>query len=64
MFFVQLGKGKNRVNSDDEMDEYEFDNSDGKPFESVPKSVYTPGIQIRSLKKEYRTHWFSKKVTS
>ncbi|XP_058807246.1 phospholipid-transporting ATPase ABCA1-like isoform X2 [Phymastichus coffea] len=60
-FFLKFGRGKNRVNSDDEMEDYECNNADGKPFEAVPRSVYVPGIQIRSLKKEYRTHWFSSK---
>lgn len=44
------------------MDDYEFDDVDGKPFETVSRTAYTPGIQIRNLKKEYRTHTLSKSV--
>lgn len=44
------------------MDDYEFDDVDGKPFETVQKGAYTPGIQIRNLKKDYTTHLFSKSV--
>lgn len=59
---MQFGKTKtkNKVNSDDEMDDYEFDDVDGKPFETIPRAAFTPGIQIRGLKKEFRTHLFSK----
>lgn len=60
LYFLKFGKSKNRVTSDDEMEDYEFDDVNGKPFESVPKNAYIPGIQIRNLKKDYSTHLFSK----
>ncbi|XP_011496889.1 PREDICTED: ATP-binding cassette sub-family A member 1-like [Ceratosolen solmsi marchali] len=60
LYFFKFGKGQNRVTSDDETEDYEFVNVDGKPFETVSKNSYTPGIQIRNLKKDYSTHLFSK----
>ncbi|XP_014205590.1 ATP-binding cassette sub-family A member 1-like [Copidosoma floridanum] len=60
LYFLNFGKGNNKVDLDAEMEDYEFDDVDGKPFESVPKNAFTPGIQIRCLKKEYCTHLFSK----
>ncbi|XP_014231053.1 ATP-binding cassette sub-family A member 3-like isoform X1 [Trichogramma pretiosum] len=59
LFFLKFGKTKNKVIADEEMQDYEFNDAD-KPFESVPRNAYTPGIQIRNLKKEYRTHLMSK----
>lgn len=47
---------------DDETDDYEFHDVDGKPFESVPRNAFVPGIQIRNLKKEYSTGLLSKSV--
>ncbi|XP_008203603.1 phospholipid-transporting ATPase ABCA1 isoform X2 [Nasonia vitripennis] len=60
LYFLKSGKTRNKVNSDDEMDDYEFDDVDGKPFETIPRAAFTPGIQIRGLKKEFRTHLFGK----
>ncbi|KAJ8686324.1 hypothetical protein QAD02_022118 [Eretmocerus hayati] len=60
LYFLKLGQTKDRVDSDDEMDDYEYGDVDDKLVESVPKTAYTPGIQIRNLKKDYRTHTFNK----
>ena len=49
----------------DKVENFEFNDTAGKPFEAVPEGIYTPGIQIRNLKKTYhpgvcnRSVWFS-----
>ncbi|XP_051153055.1 phospholipid-transporting ATPase ABCA1-like [Leptopilina boulardi] len=58
LYFLKFFKSK-KVSSEEESYECNFNNLEGKPFESVPQNVYTPGIQIRNLKKSYITNWFS-----
>lgn len=61
LYFLKFFKSK-KVSSEEESYE-NCDNTEGKPFETVPKNVYTPGIQIRNLKKSYFTNWFSRTKT-
>lgn len=46
---------------EEELDEFHYADEDGKPFENIPKGIFTPGIQVRNVKKSYTTNLFNKK---
>nr|XP_033321242.1 retinal-specific phospholipid-transporting ATPase ABCA4-like isoform X1 [Megalopta genalis] len=53
-YFLKYIK-KNKVNLHEDIDNFDYENIDNENFEPVTKGVLTPGIQIRNLKKTYRT---------
>ncbi|XP_076173170.1 ATP-binding cassette sub-family A member 17 isoform X2 [Ptiloglossa arizonensis] len=46
---------KNKVNLDEDVEDFDYDEIDNDNFELVSKGVLTSGIQIRNLKKTYKT---------
>ncbi|XP_076644769.1 phospholipid-transporting ATPase ABCA3 [Halictus rubicundus] len=54
LYFLKFNK-KNKVNLHEDIDNFDYENIDNENFEPVMKGVLTPGIQIRNLKKTYRT---------
>ena len=57
-----LLKTEKKTDSECKEDDAEYDKTDGKPFESVQKGLYTPGIQMRNLKKSYNLGFINKTV--
>ena len=57
-----LLKIEKKTDSDGEINDAEYDKTEGKPFESVQKGLYTPGIQMRNLKKSYNLGFINKTV--
>ncbi|XP_053973007.1 retinal-specific phospholipid-transporting ATPase ABCA4-like isoform X1 [Hylaeus volcanicus] len=51
---------KNKVNLDEDMEDFDYTEIDNDNFETVSKGVLTPGIQIRNLKKTYRSSFLRK----
>ncbi|XP_033219462.1 retinal-specific phospholipid-transporting ATPase ABCA4-like isoform X2 [Belonocnema kinseyi] len=60
--FLKILKSK-KVSSEEELYDCNYNNMEGKPFEAIPKDVFTPGIQIRNLKKSYVMNVFSGEAT-
>ncbi|XP_076222279.1 ATP-binding cassette sub-family A member 17 isoform X2 [Nomia melanderi] len=56
LYFLKYIK-KNKVNLDEDMDDFDYDSIDDENFEPVTKGALTPGIQIRNLKKTYTTSY-------
>lgn len=54
---------KNKVSLDEEVEDYEYDQVASEDFEAVSKGAFIPGIQIRGLKKSYRTGLLQKSVS-
>ncbi|XP_076622006.1 phospholipid-transporting ATPase ABCA3 [Colletes latitarsis] len=46
---------KNKVNLDEDTEDFDYDEIDNDNFEPVSKGALTPGIQIHNLKKTYTT---------
>ncbi|XP_076762980.1 ATP-binding cassette sub-family A member 17 [Xylocopa sonorina] len=46
---------KNKVCLDEDIEDFDYDDIDNENFEPVTKGVLTPGIQIRNLKKTYKS---------
>ena len=46
---------KNKVNLDEDIEDFDYDQVDNENFEPVAKGVLTAGIQIRNLRKTYKT---------
>lgn len=64
IFKLKLQRSKiNKVSSEEELYDCDYNNMEGKPFEPVPKDAFRPGIQIRNLKKSYHTNWLSRAVS-
>ncbi|XP_076288268.1 phospholipid-transporting ATPase ABCA3 isoform X2 [Lasioglossum baleicum] len=59
LYFLKFLK-KNKVNLDEDIDHFDYENIDNENFEPVTKGVLTPGIQIRSLRKNYKTGFLRK----
>lgn len=53
---------KNKVALDEEVGEFDYDKAN-EDFEPVFGYALTPGIQIRDLKKSYKTSWLRKSVS-
>ncbi|XP_076395704.1 phospholipid-transporting ATPase ABCA3 isoform X2 [Megachile rotundata] len=51
---------RNKVYLDEDIEDFDYDKVDNENFESVTKGALTPGIQIRNLKKTYKTNCFRK----
>ncbi|XP_078049321.1 phospholipid-transporting ATPase ABCA3 isoform X2 [Augochlora pura] len=60
-YFLKCLK-KNKVNQHEDIDNFDYENIDNENFEPVTKGVLTPGIQIRNLKKTYKTGFLRKTV--
>lgn len=54
---------KNKVSLDEEAEDYDYDQLESEDFEAVSKGAFIPGIQIRGLKKSYRTGLLQKSVS-
>ncbi|KAK9310741.1 hypothetical protein QLX08_000052 [Tetragonisca angustula] len=54
LYFLKYLK-KNKINFDDDIEEFDYENIDNENFEPVAKDVFTSGIQIRNLKKTYKS---------
>lgn len=61
-YFLQYLK-KNKVNLDENIEDFDYDNIDNENFEPIAKGILTPGIQIRNLKKTYKSTCFQKSVS-
>lgn len=51
------------MNFDEEVEDVDYDTVDNENFEPVVKGILVPGIQIRNLKKTYRTGCLQKTVS-
>ncbi|XP_008205027.1 phospholipid-transporting ATPase ABCA1 [Nasonia vitripennis] len=58
-FFLKFLKTSSALHDNSEVEKFDC-SSTSKLFESVTENVYSPGIQIRNLKKHYKTGLFSK----
>ncbi|CAL7939781.1 unnamed protein product [Xylocopa violacea] len=54
LYFLKNLK-KNKICLDEDIEDFDYDNIDNENFEPVTKGVLTPGIQIRNLKKTYKS---------
>lgn len=54
---------KNKVSLDEDIEDFNYDNIDNDSFELIEKGVFTPGIQIRNVKKTYNSICFRKSVS-
>lgn len=61
-YFLQYLK-KNKINLDENIEDFDYNNIDNENFEPIAKGVLTPGIQIRNLKKTYKNTCFQKSVS-
>ncbi|KZC13655.1 PREDICTED: ATP-binding cassette sub-family A member 1-like [Dufourea novaeangliae] len=59
LYFFKYFK-KNKVNLDTVIDDFDYDKIDNENFEPVKRGVLIPGVQIRNLKKTYRTGFLRK----
>ncbi|XP_076238688.1 ATP-binding cassette sub-family A member 17 isoform X2 [Calliopsis andreniformis] len=59
LYFLKYIK-KNKVNLDENIEDFDYDTVNNDNFEPVAKDVLVPGIQIRNLKKTYRTSYLQK----
>lgn len=53
----------NKTRDYDVVENFEFNEMQGTSFEPVSGRAYSPGIQIRNLKKMYKTSLFRKEVS-
>ncbi|KAG7200279.1 hypothetical protein KM043_017746 [Ampulex compressa] len=53
-------KKKNQICLNDEIGDFEYDKVGNEDFEPVKRGILIPGIQIRDLRKTYKTSWFRK----
>ncbi|KOC60391.1 ABC transporter A family member 6 [Habropoda laboriosa] len=51
---------KNKVCLDEDIEDFDYDTIDNENFEPVAKGALTPGIQIRNLKKTYKSIFLRK----
>ncbi|KAF7399046.1 hypothetical protein HZH66_006943 [Vespula vulgaris] len=61
LYFLQCMR-KNKVSLDEEPEDYEYNQLASEDFEAVSKGAFIPGIQIRGLKKSYRTGLLQKSM--
>ncbi|XP_050474315.1 phospholipid-transporting ATPase ABCA1-like [Bombus huntii] len=54
LYFLKYLK-KNKVTFDDDIEDFDYGNLDNENFEPVVNGALTPGIQIRNLKKTYKS---------
>ncbi|OAD58505.1 ABC transporter A family member 3 [Eufriesea mexicana] len=58
-YFLKYLK-KNKVSLDEDIENFEYDNVGNDNFELVARGAFTPGIQIRNIKKTYKSICFRK----
>ncbi|OAD58503.1 ATP-binding cassette sub-family A member 3 [Eufriesea mexicana] len=58
-YFLKFLK-KNKVNLDEDIEDFDYDNINNDSLELVGRSAFTPGIQIRNIKKTYKSICFRK----
>ncbi|CAK9811271.1 Phospholipid-transporting ATPase ABCA3 [Anthophora quadrimaculata] len=59
LYFLKYLK-KNKVCLDEDIEDFDYDRIDDENFEPVAKGVLTPGIQIRNVKKIYKSMFLRK----
>lgn len=58
-YFLKYLK-KNKINLDENIEDFDYNNIDNENFEPIAKGILIPGIQIRNLKKTYKSTCFQK----
>ncbi|XP_033225197.1 phospholipid-transporting ATPase ABCA1-like isoform X2 [Belonocnema kinseyi] len=59
-FYFLQKKAKFYEELDKELEEFNYDNADGTPFEKTPSGIFAPTIQIRNIKKSYKKDLWNK----